>query len=956
MNTGQTSCKLCKYPGSDLRFLGCGCAIHSRCMPMDLVLDMREGNENHISILPAANTSSHLKCPICQSESVGRILIEPLCFKDVEHAIALKKNELPSLATNRSNLEKQQSRKHPREDDIEIQAESPYLLLSNGNSSISCSGLSRGQQRTGRWTNEESALVEFLVTTFDQGLLPLPHGIKLNEFLGDILLCKSSRLTKKMKNAKLSTRSFVLGKPCAKFTAKDREKLSMLQENFLASLTSESTRLVLKLNLTKQWRTHFYNICLQIGYPHLQERAWNSSLQELERRASKAEEIVRSIRRRKMGLNPQFNGGNFVNPNPVFEVIKTYQSKIDPKMSDINETIVSNVSEYRSNSHVSIVSNKQKIRTISTNEEESSNINYDGGVLQNCTSNGHHGRRRTLSTDISISSVGLKTGRSRSLSEDFDALLDVLTEETAEVDNSTKGKATTVDRGPKSASNFSEPLLQSVVNFMESNKLPFHHVDLWVPSFSSGVSEGCSKSVDIDKLNLYHAGFKFRHDVSEETARMLQEFGVYSSYFSFEPGNGLPGRVFASGVISWECEVQNRDPNDFHRVEGAELYGVKTALAIPLNTAIVGRIVVQLYSCENIPEDTSLARNIATELTKYSLEPKWELVFDSKGSSEDQNSKNLLQQDMASAEDHSTKCVPNFSDMSNINDSIGDSNINRKEPDTVISSCSSMSTSEIVKTQQMATVPDAGGFDKLQHPNDVQVTHYLHRVNVGVFDSEVGQDDNEFASFLHRNMPVADESGNVATSSDTKTLRPYFLSFISLLLNPSNERSTRENEIIEILKKSLRAYTRDNRRDGKQLANLLVKDWVCLKSTYSFDQTKIPRKESFNRDCHPLPITSMSHTLVKSSAVESYKAIPPVPPTIERQISSDYPSTTRLPSIHSVEPTPQQFVPDFSENISDQSSRVSESSSSSLRLLVDHKLYLERKSSLDSVQYTSSDV
>ena len=932
-------------------------------MPMNLVLDMREGNEKYDSILPAANTSSHLKCPICQSGSVGGILIEPLCFNDVERAIALKKNELPSLGTNRHNLEKQQGRKHAREEDIEIQAESPYLLLSNGNSSISCSGLSRGQQRTGRWTNEESALVEFLVTTFDQGLLPLPHGIKLNEFLGDMLLCKSSRLTKKMKNAKLSTRSFVLGKPCAQFTTEDREKLSMLQENFLASLSSESTRLVLKLNLTKQWRTHFYNICLQIGYPHLQEKAWNSSLQELEKKASRAEEVVRNIRRRKMGLSPQYDGSNFVNPNPVFDISKTYQSKIDPKTSDIGTataSIVSNDQKRRSISHVSIVSNEQKSRTISTIEEEGSNVNIndDGDYVQNFNSNGHHGRPRALSTDISISSVGQKSGRCRSFSEDFDALLDVLTEETAEVDNSTKGKATTADKRPKSASNFSEPLLQSIVDFMESNKLPFHHVDLWVPSFSSGSSEGHSKSVDIDKLNLYHAGFKFRRDINDEMARMLHEFGVYSSYFSFEPGNGLPGRVFASGVISWECGVQNRDPNDFYRVEGAELYGVKTALAIPLNTAIVGRIVVLLYSCEHVPEDTTLARNLATELTKYSLEPKWKLVLDPKTSSQALHSTKSLQQEMASTEDQSTKSVPDFPDTPLTNESIADSSIYSKGPDTIISSNSSMSASKNVKTQQLMAVPEANGFYKLPPPNDVQMTHYLHKAKVGVFESDVeAQDDREFASFLKKNMPVADQSGNTTSLSDIKTLRPYFLSFVLLLLRPSNERSTRENEIIDILKKSFRAYSRDNKRNGKELANLLVKDWVCLKSTYSFDNNVFRRKESFKPDCAPLPITSMSHTLVKSSAVESYKAIPPIPPKIERQISSDYPGASTLSSTHSMESTPQQFVSDFSENTSDQSSRVSESSSSSSsRILVDHKRYLQRKSSMDSVQYASSDL
>jgi hypothetical protein len=936
---------------------------------MNLVLDIQEANGQYNSILPAANKSLHIICPLCQSGAVNGIFIEPLCFNDVEGAIALKKNELPSLGTNHFHSPKQQSRKHPRDEDVEIQAESPYLLLSNSNSSISCSGLSRGQQRTGRWTNEESALVEFLVTTFDQGLLPLPHGIKLNEFLGDMLLCKSSRLTKKMKNAKLSTRSFVLGKPCAQFSRRDREKLSILQESFLSSLSSESTRLVLKLNLAKQWRTHFYNICLQIGYPHIQENAWNSSLQELEERATSAEEVVRSIRRRKMGLKPQhYDGGTFKNPNQVFDFVKADQPGNDPKTNNLATTtasVVSNDQKSLSFSHVSIVSNQEKSRTISsTSEEDVSNINYDEDRDNNFNSDGQYGRPRTLSTDISISSI--KSGRNRSFSEDFDALLDVLTKETTEADDSCRGKTTTVDKKPKSPSNFCGPLLDSIVSYIESNNLPFQYVDLWVPSFSSGENEGQSKSIDVDQLSLYNAGYKSRQDINNEMARMLQEFGVYSSYFSFEPAKGLPGRVYASGVASWECGLQERDPNDFCRVEGAALYGVKTALAIPLNTEMVGRIVVLLYSCENVPEDTSLARDIAAELNKYSLEPKWKLVH-SNAQSNVQSSTNLSRQKMMTAEEHDTKSFSNFSNRftSVAHDVIVESTNYLKGSDSDISSNSLPNITETVKSSQRPIMPavqrDVNGLSRLSPQNEMHTTHYLHRATNAVLGSEVESgEDSELASFLNHNMPVVSNStstGYVTSSSDARTLRPYFLSFRLLLLRPFNERTSRENEIIRILKSSYRAYARDNRRNTKELANLLVKDWVCLKSTFSFQEVAIPHKELYKSESHLLPMTSMSPMCVESAVVQSFKSIPSAPQELERQFSSDYHGATTLPSIHPIEPRSQQFVSDFSENRSDQLSRVSESpSSSSSKLMVDHKRYLPQKSSMDSVEYTSSNI
>ncbi len=906
---------------------------------MNLILDLQEANDQHDSILPAANTSAHTPCPICQRPIDG-IMIEPLCFNDVERAIALKKNELPSLATNR--FQKQQSRKHAREEDLEIQAESPYLLLSNSNSSISCSGLSRGQQRTGRWTNEESALVEFLVAKFDQGLLPLPHGIKLNEFLGDMLLCKSSRLTKKMKNAKLSTRSFVLGKACAQFTQRDREKLSMLQESFLSSLSSESTRLVLKLNLAKQWRTHFYNICLQVGYPLVQEKAWNASLQELDRRAAKAEEVVRNIRRRKMGLSSQYDGGNFVNPNQVFDSLN------DPRTSYMATTTgsISSNEKSRSNSHASVVSNEPKVRTVSANDEDQLQVNNFGDRGNPFMG---MGRPRTLSTDISISSAGNRTGRGRSFSEDFDALLDVLTEEPPGADDTTK-KSTAADEKPKAASNFCGPLLESILNYIESSNLPFHHVDLWVPSFSSG-EKGYSKSVDIDQLSLYHAGFSSRRDISDEMTRMLHEFGVYSSYFSFEPGKGLPGRVYASGIVSWECEVHNQDPANFVRVEGAELYGVKTAVAIPLSSEMVGRIVVLLYSCDNVPENPSLARDIVAELTRYSLEPKWKLVLDSNASPNVQLSANgqipgkLSHSDMSTPVEGQSATNYNFSSgfTSVANDVIVESKKYTRSPGSVsMKSNPSPITAKMVQSSQIPTMPtvqrDVKGLSRLSPNNEMTTAHYMHKAPKTVYSlpapaNELGE-DSELAQFLHQNMPVVDTSitsGEVTPSSDAKTLRPYFMSFRLLLLRPSNERTPRENELIRILKKSFAAYSRDNRRDGKELANLLVKDWVCLKSTYSLHEVMMPRKQ-FKLENSLLPVTSLSHV--------AHKPMVSSIPELERQFSSEYrggSSTTS--SIHPIEPTSQPFVSDSSDNPSDHSSRVSESSITS-RIMVDHKRYL----------------
>ena len=77
-------------------------------------------------------------------------------------------------------------------------AAAPYLIYSKNLTNIECSDNDKLHFRTGRWTSSETDYVESLTGKFDAGMLNLPQGIKLNEFLRDMLLCKSSRLTKKL--------------------------------------------------------------------------------------------------------------------------------------------------------------------------------------------------------------------------------------------------------------------------------------------------------------------------------------------------------------------------------------------------------------------------------------------------------------------------------------------------------------------------------------------------------------------------------------------------------------------------------------------------------------------------------------------------------------------------------------------------------------------------------------
>jgi hypothetical protein len=67
---------------------------------------------------------------------------------------------------------------------------------------------SDGDCRVGRWTEEETKFCNKLIAHFMAGQFPLLDGIKLNEFLANVLKLKQSRLTKKMKNASLAAKHF----------------------------------------------------------------------------------------------------------------------------------------------------------------------------------------------------------------------------------------------------------------------------------------------------------------------------------------------------------------------------------------------------------------------------------------------------------------------------------------------------------------------------------------------------------------------------------------------------------------------------------------------------------------------------------------------------------------------------------------------------------------------------
>jgi hypothetical protein len=818
---------LCCFPFRSLGF-------KQRCAPLSLVLTPKQDSDHEA--FPAPVNSETTTCPICQSGTVNGIYLVPLSFRDLEKAIDLRKTCVPVSKTS-SN----QHGKRSRDDDREIHAESSYLLLSHSRGgSLSSSGLSdRELQRTGRWTDEEIAYVDYLVNAFDQGALPLPHGIKLNEFLGDMLLCKSSRLTKKMKNAKLSTRSFKLTSPIQLHDlGKNCVVLSSLQEKFLMSVPSEPTQLELRFNLTKQWRTHFSNLCIQVGYSLLEGTDWIASLEEMERRASSAEELVRKSRRRRMGLALRTDSGASAGHGVFIGGVQAKNPK--PNTDEIHLPPVLSMDFRNLNVAMPVnpaLQDPSMVRKVSASEDLSNRLIerdtfYDMLEMTSDPSLGQ-GRRQSFSEHFSEE----MRGRPRSFSEDFNAVLnDLVMEPPSDAtfgvepvrveENCSENGAPSRNSSP-CGSQSCGPFLDAIVMYMEHHDLPFQHVDVWVPSF---VPRECASTADNEQLRLFQAGHATRGDLDAVNAFAFHEFGVYSEKFSFESDHGLVGRVYASGTHSWESGVHQMDPSYFERTGGAKEYGVKTAVGIPLGTQHVGRVCVTLYSSSELKEDLAMISDLIEELSKYSPEPRWKLVID-----------------LNDVNEGGAKSGESASD-------------NADYYQTIATATNRPSLPAPVSSSSLVSQQGGGTASPLTTGQDFKIDY----------------DEQRIISLLSDHMPISEleRSAGESTSSSSQLL-PHFMSIRLLLLRPAYRRSVEENDMIDILMKSYRAYSNDNRRSGAELATLLANDWICLKSSFSGSTVPAP----VERMKSPQPEIHQSHVFDPVMEPASRSCTPSAPPT-----------------------------------------------------------------------------
>jgi hypothetical protein len=456
--------------------------------------------------------------------------------------------------------------------------------------------------RIGRWTAEETSYCDKLIAHFEAGNLPIPENIKLNDFLSNMLKSKQSRLTKKMKNARLSAKQY---RRHAGYIVTDIEarEFSQLESAFFESIKCNMERCEIKFHMQEVWRELFSAYCNAIGFQkHVNVDAWLRSVEEMDRRNAIAKNAARHARRKVLTgvaltqdtLNPPT--GVFIDPG--------HDEFVAPAMSQL------------------LMDKNGECLTGPFGEDDDDTNTGATGWLNK--------RVRRTGAGAGTAAGGAVGGGG--------------------------GAFSSRNRQMASSLFHTAPFVGKVIQYVQRRGLPFEHVDVWVPSVvpSTTLPAGDSSSNsaqqqqqqlqqqqddDDKKCRLCFGGCatgetKIPPDNVQPVAMTsqaqfdLMSFGEYSQKFSFAIGCGLPGRVYSSGVSSWERGIQSAPQPLFERGGGAKQWGIETALGIPVPSPNVGRVVVVLYSRHDRPRDADLVTRIADELGRLLPSPRWKLVVD----------------------------------------------------------------------------------------------------------------------------------------------------------------------------------------------------------------------------------------------------------------------------------------------------------------------------------------
>jgi hypothetical protein len=416
----------------------------------------------------------------------------------------------------------------------------------------------------------------------------------LTHFNFIIIVSKNAKLSTKLYQGTISNSSGEDPQAAAEF--------ARLQQNFVNSL-SEVTRLIVQFNMSRMWRQHLFNTCLQNGYDNLKTEEWVQSLDDFEKKVSESEDRLKRVRRRRLEIafkedSMLLKRKNSMVTNDNAGFIKESQSALPLTAHEgtpVQDTVVPKVvsSMFEIPDLPPLVS--AKVDTTPSAEptpidqlkvkamEQKSSSNIPSEILSPITT--------ASDDDFSFDFL------------DFDCM------------NEKKDIYPHDSEGETDSEESMAPLLSKIIGSIQKQDLPFHCIDIWVPG---GISQeqctdiGIQNRISSSKRNLeiVYAGGEARSDLLPLTKLQLNEFGVYSKNFMFDGGAGMPGRVYTSGRHSWEPKIQDSDIEHFRRVAGAKMCNIRTAVGIPLKMPNSVRAVVGFYSLFDLKEDQTLVRNL----------------------------------------------------------------------------------------------------------------------------------------------------------------------------------------------------------------------------------------------------------------------------------------------------------------------------------------------------------
>lgn len=583
---------------------------------------------------PRAVPSGAGICPGCQKSHVSKFALLALSTAYLDEAQAKRKQIITNGMTEAVGWQNEVGSSSPQ-----IQAENHYLLVLRGHSS-SVTGGDTSHQRTGRWTKEEVALTDFLVRMFDDGRLPIEQGVKLSDFLADFLLCKSSRLSKKMKNSQLGTRSYSLRYPA---TPIDVRTLSQLVDRFLQAIPSEPTRYELQFNITKFWRTRLANLALEFQSNLVDVSQWIAGLEVIEEKGAAAQDRIRIARRRRLGLADPSESNN---SNENISSIKTSSNgdlAMDPAALTSN-TAISSSPALAPMVHYNHDQGATPVPADSTGDL--------GNPLLQISDLGHPFSIHELGDEFQIGDLGGTQFHDILAAEEMHQHLEpepiqapcamVNDKNNKRANGKRQRKSIEVDDDALSLHSASQlstqsggqstryirshcgPFLSHIMSYIEKHNMPFQHADVWVPSFDNDPSSN-------ETLKLFHAGYVTRNDLEWTISSNMDHFGESSTNVTFYPGSGLPGRVFNKGTHEWIRHLDTISADIFHRSSLANQHGVKTCFCFPLATSVIGKICVAMYSTEDLEEDHEMVEKCVGDLSRLTPKPKWKLVVEVSG-------------------------------------------------------------------------------------------------------------------------------------------------------------------------------------------------------------------------------------------------------------------------------------------------------------------------------------